>query len=322
MVLRAVISFLTLALVWTFGIPGRVEMDEDADPDRWADAMGIPEVFDEPTYSRAYGIDPAPHRAGIERIETILYRRGPTGFGDAEAVESGAARVADALLRTDGLRGREAGMLLLGFAGRVGARAGSGYTLPSVVGMREEWEALRASVFQPADWMRTADPQLDLVQEPPPPPLDPRADAVILEVESELRRLLASGQRQVERLGEPIYDPDVPGRSDQGQIAAWHRFGERWRRQLDDAVAPIAELAPPPDAEREPLRAEAVRALAQAHDMLRRVPDGVGMWPTPFRPAWESYFRAASDALFRARHQMAEATGAAHAGRDHSRWNR
>jgi hypothetical protein len=320
-VARAVVSFLILAFVWSVGIPKRVSVDPDADPERRADTMGLPEVFDAPEPGRSLEIDPAPHRAAIERIEDVLYRRGPTDFGDAEAVESEAARLADALLRTDRMRGRQAGLELMSFAGRTGARADAGYSLPSVVALRAEWETVRARVFAPAPWMRQASADLDRIQEPPPPPLDPRADAVIAEAEETLRRLMLSGQREAERLGEPIYDPDLPSRSDRGQIQAWYRFGERYRRQLADAMAPVARLDPAPDPAREPLRAEAVRSLREASEMLRRVPDGAGMWPTPFRPAWEARFRAAGDALARVREQMAQATGAPVA-QESVRWDR
>ena len=57
------------------------------------------------------------------------------------------------------------------------------------------------------------------------------------------------------------------------------------------------------------LRAEAVRSLREARETLRRVPDGAGMWPTPFRPAWEARFRAASGALARVREQMSQVDG-------------
>lgn len=322
MVARAAVSFLILAFVWTVGIPDRVAVDPGADPDRYADAMGVPEVFDPPSRAHVYGIDPAPHRALIERIESVLYRRGRTDFGDAEAVESATARLADSLLRNEGLRGRQAGLVLMSFAGRVGARTDSGYALPSIVGMRSEWETVRGIVFKPADWMRSASADLDRVQEPPPEPADPRTDAAIAEGEEALRRLMVLGQREAERLGEPIYDPDRPGRSDRGQIQAWYRFGERFRRQLHDALAPVDRLQPPPNPTREPLRAEAVRSLREAQEMLRRVPDGAGMWPTPFRPAWEARFQAASAALARAREQMSQVEAAPEASRDHARWNR
>ncbi|MBW2315308.1 MAG: hypothetical protein JRH10_14045 [Deltaproteobacteria bacterium] len=322
MVSRAVICFLILAFVWIVGIPARVDMDEHSDPDRYADAMGVPEVFDSPAPGRNHDVDPAPHRTAIERVERVLYRRGPATFGDAAAVESACARLADELLEQEGLRGRQAGLLLMTFAGRVGARADSGYTLPSLVATRTEWEKVRAAVFRPAAWLRTAGADLDRIQEPPPPLPDPRADAVLTEAEAELRRLLLRGQREAERLGEPRYDPDRPAASDRAQIAAWHRFGERWRRQLGDAMAPVERLAPRPHPSREPLRAEALRSLEEAREMLRRIPDGAGMWPTPFRPAWEARFRAASSALARTREQLTQAGVPSTPSRDQARWDR
>jgi len=304
---RAIVAFLILAAVWTVGLPDRVSMEPPADPERHADALGVPEVFDPPAPAGGHGLDPDPHRAAIERIEDVLYQRSPSGYGDAEAVESGVLRLAETILRDEGFRGRRAGQTLLGFAGRVGARTDAGYSVPSLVALREEWEAVRASVFAPADWMRAAGPGLDRIQDPPPPPMDPRADEAILAAEAELRSMIARGQREAEQLGEPRYDPDVPGWDDGGQIRAWYRFGEAWRRELDRALAPVAALSPPPHLGLARLRAEAVRALVEAREMLRRVPDGAGMWPTPFRPAWESRFRVASTALARARDHMARA---------------
>jgi len=328
---RAVVAFLILAAVWTFGLPGRVTLDErpapgargeHADPEAWADARGVPEPFDGPSEHTHFEIDPAPHRGAIGRVEDVLYKRSPTAYGDAEAVENGVRRLADDLMRAEGLLGRQAGLVLLGFAARTGARASTGYALPSLVDLREEWETVRASVFRPADWMRTAGPGLDRIQDPPPPPMDPRTDAVLAEAEGELRRLMLRGERRVERLGEPVYDPDVPGRSDGGQIRAWYAFAEAWREEIVAIMAPVRALDPAPDFGREPLRAEAVRALEEASEMLRRVPDGAGMWPTPFRPAWEARFRAANGALARARDQMARAGAAFEPTRETVRWDR
>jgi hypothetical protein len=236
-------------------------------------------------------------------------------------VESEALRLGQAILGSGGLRERQAGLALMGFAGGVGARSDAGYSLPSLVALRGEWEAVRARVFAPASWMRQAGADLDRIQEPPPPPLDPHADAVIARAEEDLSRLLLNGQRKAELLGEPVYDPDVPGRGDGGQIRAWYRFGERYRRQLAEAMAPVDRLDPGPDPARQPLRYEAVRSLREAHQMLRQVPDGAGMWPTPFRGAWEARFEAARLSLARAREHMARAPGASDAATDHARWD-
>jgi hypothetical protein len=324
MAVRAVVAFLILAAVWTLGLPQRVEVDELADPDAIADARGLPDPLDAPDPARRYAIDPAPHRAALEAVEDVLYRRGPSGYGDAGAVESGAVRLAHEVMASGGLAERQAGLELLAFAGRVGAEADAGYALPSLVRMREQWEPVRDAVFAPAPWLRTASADLDRIQDPPPEPMDPRTDAVLAEAEAELRRLMARGEREVELLGEPVYDPDVPSRSDGGQIRAWVRFGERWRRLLADAMAPVEALSPAPDPGREPLRAEAVRSLREAHEMLRRVPNGAGMWPTPFRGAWESRFHAANAALARTRDHLSQAGASSEGGEahDHARWSR
>ncbi|NNL67303.1 MAG: hypothetical protein HKP30_13730, partial [Myxococcales bacterium] len=140
MVARLAFALLLVAMVWTTTRPATVALDPDDSPDAWADAMGIPEVFEPAVPGPTAGIDPEPHRAGIERIEAILFRRSPAAYGDAGEVESALTRLADAVLRSDGWRGRQAGLDLLTFAGRVGARADSGYSLPSLVDLREEWE--------------------------------------------------------------------------------------------------------------------------------------------------------------------------------------
>lgn len=305
MALRAALSFLVLAAVWSFGIPDRPEPTRTQARDAFAGAAGPPESLDPATPPRGYGIDPAPHRADIDRIETVLYRRGRSDFGDAGAVESAARRLADSILRSEGRRGREASLRVLGFAGVVGARADTGYRLPSLVAMRSDWETVRSIVFRPAGWMRRAGADLDRIQEPPPPAPDPDTDTAIADAERSLRRLRTYGEHQAELLGEPRYRPEAPGARGQGQIHAWHRFGERFRRQVAEATAPVRSLAPPPHPERQPLRAEAVRALVEAQEMLRRVPDGAGMWPTPFRSAWQARLQAAGDALARARGLMA-----------------
>ena len=305
MIVRVTLLFLLAAAWWSLRVPDRAVPEEDLDPEAYADVMGLPDVFERTeAEDGSHGIDPVPHRSAIDQLETVLYRRGPTDFGDAETVESVATRLALEIMG-DGLRGRRAGAELLSFAGRVGMRTDVGTSLPSIVGIREEWESVRARVFRPAPWMRTAHADLDAIQEPPPPAMDPRTETVLRDAEGELHRLLRRGQRDVERLGEPVYDPEVPGRADRGQIRAWYDWGEQWRRRLAAAMQPVDALSPAPDPGREPLHDEAVRALREAHEGLRRVPDGAGMWPTPFRPTWESHFRQASSALARARETLA-----------------
>jgi hypothetical protein len=320
--LRLVLGLLLLAVLWAAARPGAVDVERDvwvrgqqADPDAWADAMGLPEVFDPPEPGPSWDIDPGPHRAAIERIEAVLYRRAPADYGDAGAVESATARLASDLLAMDGLRGRRAGLELSAFAGRVGAHADVGYAAPGLVGYRKEWETLRARVFRTADWMRTAGADLDRIQDPAPPPPDPRTAAVLAEAARELERLLQRGRRAVEQLGEPRYDPEGPGRRAPEQIRAWYDWGERWRGDLVAALAPARALDPPPHPERESLHAASLRSLEEAAEMLRHVPDGAGMWPTPFRGAWESRFRAAGAALAEARKTLhAASLGREHAG--------
>jgi len=305
MVLRAVLSFLVLAAVWTFGIPDRVETSTPEALGRHAGRATLPEPFEPTERPRAQGIDPEPQRVWIDPIEAVLYRRGPSDVGDAAAVESAAIRLADSILHTAGLRGREASLRVLGFARVVRARTEAGDSRPSLVAMRSDWEAVRSVVFRPASWMHRAGADLDRIQDPPPPAPDPRTDTVIAATERDLRRLLAYGEHEAELLGEPRYPSDAPGARGQGQILAWQRFGERWHRQIAEATAPVRSLAPPPHPDRQPLRAEAVRALVEAQEMLRRVPDGAGAWPTPSRRAWKARLRAAGDALARARRLMA-----------------
>lgn len=312
MAVRIILALLLGAVVWAAARPARVAVDPDAshDPEAWADAMDLPEPFDPPRRTLRHGIDPTPHRAAIDRIEAVLYRRSPIGYGDAGTVEGEAIRLAGDLLGTDRMRGQRAGSELRRFAARVGGAADVGYVLPRLPDLRRDWEAVRASVFAPADWMRTASADLDRIQDPPPPSADPRTDAVLAEAARELERLLVRGQRDVERLGEPRYDPEVPSRTLSPQIRAWYDWGECWRTELIEVMAPVHGLQPPPDPDREPLRAATVRSLVEAAEMLRRIPDGAGMWPTPFRGSWETRFRAANDALAEARHRLAAILGA------------
>jgi len=317
MALRVTLALLLVAALWSLGLPGRVALEDATPPLGDAAFPAFGESFEPVPLARgSYAVEPAPHREAIERVEALLYRRAPAAPGDASAVESAVARLAEALLASEGLAHRQAGMELLAFAARVGARDDVGYPPASLVDLRGEWETLRARIFRPAPWLRTAAPDLDRIQEPPAAAADPRSDEALRAAAGELERLLARGRREVERLGEPVYDIDTPGRADGGQIRAWHDWGARWREQLASAMAPVWDLSPQPE---DPLRAEALRALEDAHELLRRVPDGAGAWPTPFRPAWEARFRAASDALARARATLARAeprdAAAAHARR-------
>jgi hypothetical protein len=308
-VLRLTVVLLLVAALWALGLPGRVALDPDAKAP--ARGTGLPpdpvvdEAFEPLRPERgSYGIHPAPHRAAIEAIEALLYRRAPAAPGDASAVETALARLADGLLAGEGLAGRQAAMEVLAFAGRVGARADVGYAHPSLVGLRREWEPLRARVFRSAPWLRAAAPDLDLVQEPPAAASDPRSDEALRAAAAGLERLLARGRREVERLGEPVRDPGAPAHTGGGQIRAWREWSARWRDELAGAMAPAWELSPRPEAG---LRAEALRALDEAHELLLRVPEGSGAWPTPSRADWEARFRAASESLARARAALARA---------------
>jgi len=306
--LRAATRFLAAAAAWTLWSPATVDVAE-RDPDRWADAAGMPEVPDPPRSGASLGLDPEPHRAAIERMESVVYRRGPADFGDAEAVSGIASRLAQAVMGERSLAAHRAGTELLALAARAGAAADVGYAMPDLPGLRREWEAVRDRVFRPAPWMRRAAPELDRLQDPPPPPPDPRTRGAVADATRDLERLMARGLRDAERLGEPRYDPDRPGTVGDHQIRAWYEWGERWRQELRAATAPLHGLRPEPHAAREPLLFEAKRSVEEAAELLRRVPDGAGMWPTPFRTAWEARFRAAAASLARTRSLLAQ-TGA------------
>ncbi len=314
MIVRLFVALLAIAAVWTFAVPGTVDVDATNDPEAYADAMGLPEPFETPRTDRRLGVDPTPHRAAIERIESILYRRGPAGFGDGDAVSSHAARLADAVMRDAGsgnagrLRAHQAGSVLFAFASRAGVESDAGYALPDLVALRGRWEAVRTRVFLPADWMRTASADLDHAQDPPPPAPDPRAPGALADATGELERLMARGRREVERLGEPRYDPEDPRHDAPGQVHAWTRWAEDWRVALHEATSPLDALDPPPGPDDVLLR-EAERMVREAAESLRHVPDGAGMWPTPFRPAWEARFRDAGASLARARSLLDQASG-------------
>lgn len=317
---RFVLAGLLCAGVWAATRPATVGLERATDPGDaahpWADDRDAPfgAAPDDPP-GGSWNIDPEPHRRAVERIEAVLYRRSPGGFGDADAAEGGSQRLANDLLRTDRLRGRRAGLELLAFASRIGARTDTGYVQIPLPELRHEWETVRSRVFRPAPWMRTADAELDRIQDPPPPPPDPRTTQVLADAARDLERLLARAERDVERLGEPVYDPDLPGRGDRGQIRAWYRWGERWREDLLHALASARALDPAPHPGRQPHQAAALRSLEEAAEMLRRVPDGAGMWPTPFRPSWQARFRAARAALAEARARLADAERRRPAGR-------
>jgi hypothetical protein len=303
--LRLAFVFLAFVVAWSLWAPGRVDVVE-RDPERFADARGVPEPFETPRPGAGLGLDPGPHRDALERVESVLYRRGPADYGDAGAVESAALGLAQEVMEAGGLVARRGGMEIMAFASRVGAAHDVGYAMPDLVRMRRDWETVRDRVFRPASWMRTAAPDLDRIQDPPPPPVDPRSRDALADATRELERLMARAHRDVERLGEPRYSMDLPGRGDGGQIRAWHEWGERWRRELLAATEPVRSLSPEPHPSRQPLLFEARRSVEEAAGILRRIPDGAGMWPTPFRPAWEARFRSAAASLARARSLLAQ----------------
>ncbi len=313
---RMVMTVLAVAVLW---------MATDFVESRVTSRLGVPQPGIEPgpvdrpspsaagprrTAESSGPIDPGPHRAAIETIESELFRipdAHDDGFRD-RGVSGALHDLATALLRVPGI-GRQAGVDVLSFSSRIGSQQDAGYRQLDLAGLRRDWEQIRARWFQPADWMARSTPGLARRQRPPPPTMDPATREAIEDVLADLDRRIARAKRDVEGLGEPRYDPDAPGRSDGGQIRQWYQWGERWRRDLGRTLRPVQALDPAPSFSNpaDLDYAMAIHHIERAIRALNQVPNGAGMWPTPFRGAWEANFRAGEAELSEARLALGKA---------------
>lgn len=92
-------------------------------------------------------MEPHPYRPMIEQLESVLYADRAAAPADAEHLRHWAARLARHMEERTPHRTR-----VRRFASWVEARAGPGFGDADLRAARRRWEALRADVFEPADW--------------------------------------------------------------------------------------------------------------------------------------------------------------------------
>jgi hypothetical protein len=248
-------------------------------------------------------INPAGYRSEIETVEKVLYKQSPVGYGDAEAVADGLIRLHESIAEREMnpiARSRATGLLYLSSRADIGE---AGFVASDLGPIRTEWETLRAELFQAADWLAKGDVGLASVQRAPVPSAD-RQDLQALEhVIDRLARLIDEGRQACEELGEPEYDAEMPGPSGRRHIASWNEWSDGWTERVDDAAVRLPSQ-PPWTGERE--YSMAYQEVSSAIRELRLVPNGTGMWATPFRSQWEQRFATASHHLNEARRLLSD----------------
>lgn len=96
-------------------------------------------------------IDPAPYRADIQQVETLLYGNTAPGLSDVERLSQRAMVLATRLMGgANKLQASLAFRRVTGFSGRIKQQVGQA-TFDRAAA-QHDWEAVRDSVFRPAPW--------------------------------------------------------------------------------------------------------------------------------------------------------------------------
>jgi hypothetical protein len=265
-------------------------------------AAGCGTRQDDGATAEAGRIDPEPYRNDLETAEAVLYKDAPVGYGDGDQVSAALYRAASRAMAASGDPvQQEKARVLVAFAGEAGAVEDAGYALPDLGGLRTRWCEVRAEVFRDAEWFHEADAGPAAGRSA----ARPRASAAdvhdVGEVVDRLNDLIRKGRRQVEDLGEPVYALELVDREGEAQIAHWQAWSRQWNEKLTDLAR---RLPPAPGLDDDGHYLLAYQGVAQAIADLRRVPSGVGAWPTPFRYQWERCFELAEQQLDAARQHL------------------
>jgi hypothetical protein len=265
-------------------------------------AAGCGTRQDDGANAEARRIDPEPYRQDLEAAEAVLYKDAPAGYNDADQVSAALYRAAGRAMASSGDPAQqEKARVLVAFAGEAGAVEDAGYALPDLGSLRARWCQVRAEVFRDADWFHEAGAGPEAGGQA----VRPRASAAdvhdVGEVVDRLNDLVRKGRRQVEELGEPVYALEMVDREGEAQIAHWQAWSREWSEKLTDLAR---RLPPAPGLDDDGHYLLAYQDVAQAIAALRRVPNGAGAWPTPFRYQWERCFELAEQQLGAARQHL------------------
>lgn len=248
-------------------------------------------------------IAPEPYRDQILAVEALLYKKSPPEPGDyervAEAVLQLHKKISEADISGPALK-RVNRLLYLAARADLG---GTGYTLPDLKPFREDWEKVRGEVFIPADWFFSGGPEIGGAQTHLVPKADAQDVFALTRVIERLQDLIEEGRADAEELGEPEYDAEHVGFKGLRQIAEWHRWSTEWEGQISDIVGRLPEAAA---WDGEPNYLLAYQDVERAIQELRFVPQGAGIWSTPFRYQWEARFSAAESSIQNAQSYLAQ----------------
>ena len=246
-------------------------------------------------------MDPTCYRNEIEIVEKVLYKRSPLGFGDTEAVANGLIRLHESIAEREMnpiARSRAAGLLYISSRADIGE---IGYEASDLGPVRTEWESLRAELFRAADWFAKSDAGLASAQRVATLRVDRQDTQALERVVEQLARLIDEGRQDCDDMGEPEYDAEMPGASGRRHIASWEEWSRGWIERVDDAAVRLPSQ-PPWTGERS--YTIAYQEVSSAIRELRLVPNGTGIWATPFRSQWERRFTTASYHLNEARSHL------------------
>lgn len=245
--------------------------------------------------------DPNEHRAQIEAVEAILYKRGPADHSDVDRATSSLVALHESVLsRQTGATKRSRAHALLLMTSQA-SFTDVGYSSPDLSPLRERWEEVRMELFGPADWYRESTADVERAQAHPEPEIDPGRVYELSRVIDRLEDLIAVGRMECEELGEPVYEPGRVGYDGEVQIQQWNQFYRDWDERLSSA-AEFLPPQPPLDGAADYLFAH--QSVSRAFIELRLIPYGAGEWPTPFAYQWEQRFRAAEEHLNGARERL------------------
>ncbi len=238
-------------------------------------------------------LSPEPYRDTISQLEAVLYQTSPPDYQDMTRASRLGSQLGQEIRQQEASRRVVPAMSrLLAWSAALDAAQDVGYAPADLTRARSEWESLREQCFQPAAWFRTASPNLERAQTPPPPTVNRNTVRGLQKVARDMHHLIAVGRPAALRIGE--ITGDVVTAETRRVENGWRRWRDDWLKKLQK----VADSFPAhPGMSANPNVLLAYQAMGQALHELRIVTVPVNETGVPFIYQREANFRAAESHL-------------------------
>jgi hypothetical protein len=240
-----------------------------------------------------YALDPDAYRDDIETVEATLYQDTQLAASDLERINGAMFQLGSkALAQEEHPLRKEKARLIMTLASRSDLSGGEVAPGSDREQLREEWETLRGTAFQSADWYRSqseyhaGDVTAFAVSDG-----EIHAFNFVLD---RLTSLVEQGRWEVETLMADFARSAGAPADDEASLRSWQSWASDWDRRIQAALAGLPVCPPRNDGSDYLLAHE---SLARAVAEMRMVPVAASdkVLPQPYQ--WERRFTRAETAL-------------------------